>query len=120
MDKIILKDIVFFAQVGVPEEERTQEQVVIAHVELGINVREAAAGDDLSRSVDYEAAREEVRKVGSAHPYRLVETMAEEVAAALLAKFPIEQTVVRLRKRDLTGPEGPIYAAVEITRHRNA
>ena len=120
MDRIILQNIVCQANVGVSEQERATKQPVIVEAELFLDLKPAATTDDLAMSVDYVAIDETVKKSAEARSYQLLETLLEDVAKALFEAFAILQVVIRVRKRDLKGPDGPLHATVEITRKHDA
>ena len=120
MDRIILRDIVCQASVGVSEQERAHEQAVLVEAELFLDLKPAGKTDDLALSVDYVAIHQTVKKSAGGRSYHLLETLAEDTANALFEAFAVSRVVVRARKRDLKGPGGPLHATVEITRKRDA
>jgi len=120
MDRIILRDIVCQANAGVSEQERATKQTVIVEAELVLDLKPAGTKDDLAMSVDYVAIEQAVKKSVEGRSYQLLETLLEAAAKALFEAFAITQVVVRVRKRDLMGPNGPLHATVEITRNRDA
>ena len=120
MDRIILRDIVCQAKVGVSQTERASPQAVILEAQLFLDLKPAGTADELALSVDYVAIQQTIQKCAHGKSYRLLETLAEDAADALFQRFAISQVIVRVRKRDLVGPEGPLWAAVEITRKRHA
>ncbi len=120
MDRIILRDIICQANVGVSEQERAHEQAVFVEAELFLDLQAAGKTDDLTLSVDYVAVHQTVKKSAEGRSYQLLETLVEDAASALLEAFAVSRVVVRARKRDLKGPDGPLHATVEITRRRDA
>ena len=117
-DKIFLTAIGFYGYHGDLPEERALGQRFRADVELFLDTRPAARDDDLAATVDYSRVVERVREIGGTERYRLVETLAERIAAAILEEF--EVTAVRVR---LVKPHPPIPAplggvGVEIFRRR--
>ncbi len=118
-DRIILNDLGFFGYHGVfPEEERLGQRFHV-DLELGLDLAEAAATDDLAASVNYGKIYEAVEAAFSGRRMKLIEAVAHNIATALFAAFPpIRWIKVRVRK-----PEAPIamvrgYAAVELHRVR--
>jgi len=120
MDRIILRDILCQANVGVSEQERATGQAVLVEAELFLDLKPAGKTDDLALAVDYVAIHQTVKKSAEARSYQLLETLIEDAASALLESFPVSRVVVRARKRDLNGPDGPLHATIEITRQRDA
>ncbi|MFC9971418.1 dihydroneopterin aldolase [Spirillospora sp. NPDC127200] len=80
------------------ERERGQEFVV--DVSLGLDTAPAAAGDDLSRTVDYGSLADRLVAAIEGEPVNLIETLADRLAKICL--------------------EDPTVAAVEVTVHKPA
>jgi dihydroneopterin aldolase len=119
-DRIVLHDMVFQGRHGVLEREQRVAQPFHVDVELELDLRPAGLDDDLARTVDYGEVFETCRSIVESTSYRLIEALAEAIAHELLADFPIDEVVVRVRK-----PEAPIegifgYAGVDIRRRRSA
>ena len=118
-DRIVLAGMVFLARHGVNDWEKVEEQRFEVDVELEVDTRAAAAGDDLTRTVDYRGVYDLTRQVIEETTLELIESLAEAVAAKILAANAIvEAVVVRVRKPDVD-LGGPIDSAgVEIRRQR--
>ncbi len=120
MDKILIEGASFRARVGVSEEERARRQEIILSLQALIDIRRAGRQDDLAATVSYVEIHEVAARVIAAKAYRLIETIAEEVAAAVLQRFePITGVVVRIAKPGALGSRGVRLTAVEITRMRH-
>jgi dihydroneopterin aldolase len=120
-DRIVLAGMVFLARHGVNDWEKIEPQRFEVDVELEVDVRAAAAGDDLARTVDYRGVYETIRTVVEGQSFDLIETLAERIARDVLAADArVDEVEVRVRKPDveLGGPLG--YAGVEIRRGREA
>ena len=103
---------------GVLPEEQREPQPFVVDIDLWLALDEAAAADDLSRSVDYAAVFDRVREIVESRSYRLIETLAETVAGELLDRFAVEELEVRVRK-----PRAPLagsfdYVEVAVRRGR--
>ena len=118
-DRIVLAGMVFLARHGVNEWEKVEEQRFEVDVELGVDVRAAAAGDDLGKTVDYRGVYETTRRVVEETSLELIESLAEAIAREVLAANPaVEEVVVRVRKPDVD-LGGPLdFSGVEVTRRR--
>ena len=82
-------------------------------LELGIDAARAAASDAVEEAVDYATLVTAVRAVVEGRTFRLLETLAEAIAAAVLAQRAVPWVRVRVKKRALKQIG---YAAVEIER----
>jgi dihydroneopterin aldolase/2-amino-4-hydroxy-6-hydroxymethyldihydropteridine diphosphokinase len=118
-DLIFVTNLVLHATHGVlPEETRLGQRFYI-DIECATDVAPAAAGDDVTKTINYADLCDLAAEVSAEGPFRLIETLAERLALRILARFPAAaRTTVRVRK-----PQAPIAAAldhvgVEVTRFR--
>lgn len=118
-DRIVLAGMTFLARHGVNDWEKIEPQRFEVDVELALDVRAAAEGDDLARTVDYRRVHESVSAIVEGPSVDLIETLAERIARAVLAAdASLDEVVVRVRKPDVD-LGGPIeYAGVEVRRGR--
>lgn len=117
MDKIVIPDFRISCHVGVPQEERAAAQDVLIDLELVLDLSRAGKADDISLTVDYDAVCETVAETVTHRPRKLIETIAEDVAEVLLAKYPLRAVKVQVRKPGALARRGIPYAAVVIERH---
>ena len=103
------------ARQGVTEEQRAQESDYLVDVSVRTDLHDAVAEDDLAAAIDIAAIAATVREEMSRCPRALVERMAGDVAAAILARFDAAEEVrARVEKQE---PDGLDAAAesVELT-----
>jgi dihydroneopterin aldolase len=119
-DRIVLTNLRFEARHGVHGWERETAQPFEVDVELWLDLAPAGRSDDLGATVDYGLAYDEVARVLDGPSRNLLESLAEAVARALLARFEVvEEIVVRIRKPAVR-LGGPLdHASVEIRRARS-
>jgi dihydroneopterin aldolase len=98
MDRIKVKQLRVTAWIGVPDEERRRAQALEVDLELVPRVPWGDLADDVGRTVDYHAVSERVRDLAAERPRRLIETLGQEIAAALLAEYPVREVEVTVRK----------------------
>nr|WP_319388740.1 dihydroneopterin aldolase [uncultured Cohaesibacter sp.] len=119
MDRIILRDLAFFAYHGVYQEEATLGQRFYFDLDCYLDLRPAGKSDDEALTVRYDHVAKRVETIVQNQRFKLIEALAETVAKDLLDHFDRLQKVrVKVRK-----PEAPIPAiikdiAVEIFRDR--
>ncbi|MEZ0479572.1 dihydroneopterin aldolase [Planococcus sp. SSTMD024] len=117
MDYIHLNEMEFYGYHGVFAEEQKLGQRFRATVTLAIDLKRAGETDELEHTVHYGEAYETCRQVIEGKPKKLVETVAETVAAELLNQFPLVQGVrVQLIKPDPPIPGHYKSVAIDITR----
>jgi 7,8-dihydroneopterin aldolase/epimerase/oxygenase len=107
-DEILLEGMRFYAYHGVNPEERTLGQRFTVDVVMAVDLRRAGQSDDLADTVSYSAVYKTVRGIVEGESRQLIEAVAEEIAAAILAEFPpVERVTVTVRK-----PEVPMKGAM--------
>lgn len=119
MDKMRLSKMEFYGYHGAIAEENRLGQRFYADVELTLPLSRAGATDDLAESVNYAEVYGRIKNVVENRTFKLIEAVAEHVAADLLAAFPLVQEV----KVTFTKPHPPFTihfagASVEIHRSR--
>jgi len=93
---------------GVSDEERSAAQPFEVDVTARADVARAAADDDLARTVDYAALQALVMGRVEAQSYRLLESLAADIARATLDRWPlIGEVEVTVRKLQAPMP-GPV------------
>lgn len=118
MDKIIARGLTFTACHGVLASEKVVPQIFKLDLELGLDLQAAGMSDDLKDTVSYAEVYEQVRKIVENESYSLLEALAENIAAALLLRYPLQSVDITIYK-----PNAPIngifdYFAVNIKRFR--
>ncbi|MFA9458020.1 dihydroneopterin aldolase [Halalkalibacter sp. AB-rgal2] len=119
MDRIYLNELQFYGYHGVFEEEKKLGQRYIVDVVMKLNLIEAGRTDELNYTIDYGDAYERIQSIVEGKPYKLIEVVAEKIAAELLQTYTLlQECTVKVTK-----PNPPIAGqykavAVEITRGR--
>jgi dihydroneopterin aldolase len=119
MDKIVIREALLQARVGISEAERAEPQEIALDIEAFRDLRPAGLSDDYKDTVCYAAMLATASRVVTAQPYHLIEAIAENVAAAMLEEFEIHRVLVRVRKPGALAKQNARYAAVEIVREKN-
>lgn len=119
MDSIQILDLPVRCRIGVPAAERASTQELRFDAALAYDIRAAAANDDFTKTIDYAAVAALIRRVAGARQRQLIETLAEECAAAILAAFPADSVRLTIRKPGALADFGAQAAAVEILRQRH-
>lgn len=102
-DEIHLRGLDLPARIGVPEEERASWQNLQLDLLLQVTRRFEEMEDDISLTPDYSGVAVRARQIATERPRRLIETLAADIAACLLAEFPLVGLTVEVRKRVLPG-----------------
>ena len=114
-DRIEIRGLLVAARVGVPDLERSIPQRLEIDITLTGDFRDL--GDDLSRTTDYAAVADWVRRKCANHECRLIESLADRLAGGLLGEFPAVAAVgLKIRKFILPGTR---HVAVSVERLRS-
>jgi len=119
MDRIVVSGIKFHAYHGLTKLEREVGVRCSIDVEMSIDLSPAIASDALGDTIDYREIHGIVLRIGKdKHSFHLIESLAGRIAEEVLARFPVEDVTVRVRK------ETPIIdgivdnIGVQVTRRR--
>jgi dihydroneopterin aldolase len=98
MDTILIHDLAVFYRVGVPEAERSAPQKLLLTLELGCDCTAAAQTDDLRKTIDYHAVCQRLLAFGEGRSWKLIETLAVDIASMVRAEFQAAGVAVTVKK----------------------
>lgn len=96
-DSLTLTDLELWVHLGVTEEERSAEQLVRVSLEYPVDASAIAEKDSIKNGIDYDAVRRIVQKTATGKR-ATIERLAEDIAAAVLASFPLPSITVTIEK----------------------
>ena len=108
MDIVYIKELQIETIIGIYDWERKQKQTVSLDLEMGTDIRPAAASEDIAMALDYKAVSKRLIAFVEESEFLLIETMAERIAAIVMAEF----TVPWLRLR--VGKPGAVTGAKDV------
>ena len=119
-DRIRIIDLEVFANHGVFPEENALGQKFIISADLYTDTRKAGKTDDLTDSVHYGEVSAFISLYLKKHTFKLLESVAENLAEELLMKYPLLQEI----RLEIKKPWAPIRqslktVSVEIRRGRH-
>lgn len=93
----------FYAYHGVHTEEKKLGQRFIVDITMTRDLRAAGTTDDLTQTTSYSDVYRQAREIVEGGPYDLIETVAEKIAAAVLAAHAAVQDIrVTVRKPEVS------------------
>lgn len=98
MDIVYINDLRVETVIGIYAWERRIRQTISLDLEMGFDIRPAAASDDIRDALDYKAVGKRVIAHVQQSEALLVERLAEEIAAIVLAEFGVRWLRLRLSK----------------------
>ena len=113
-DRIHLRDYACKAEIGAFAEERGRAQRLRVAVTVDLAVSVAEAGDDVDRILSYDVLVAAVEGALAARRHDLVESLAENIAARVLAHPAAARAEVSVEKLD----RGPFALGVTLARRR--
>ena len=96
MDRIIVEAIEFYGYHGAFYEEQVVGHRYSVDAELRTDTQGAAASDSLPDTVNYAEVSRRIVEIGTREQYRLLEALAERMAAVVLKEYPAVESI-RLR-----------------------
>ncbi len=111
--EIHLENLWVSTTIGVPDGERASAQEVAICLTMVPELAMGGLGDSIDKTVDYFAVSQRVAEIAGEGERKLIETLAEDVAEALLREFALDSVVVEVRKFIL---ENADYVSVKLER----
>jgi dihydroneopterin aldolase len=108
MDVVYIRDLRIDTFIGVYEWEQQVRQTISIDVEMATDIAHTAATDDLSTTLNYTAIADHIIAMVENKHFRLIETLAEQIATALRQEFAISWLRLRL------GKPGAVPAASDV------
>jgi dihydroneopterin aldolase len=115
MDKITICDLEVFYHVGVSAAERAQPQRLLVTLAMAHDFSSAATSDDLTATIDYHAVAQRLLRYGEGRNWKLIETLATDIAEMILTEFKPRTVSVELKKFVI--PEAR-FVSVSMTKSR--
>jgi dihydroneopterin aldolase len=97
-DLIRVRDLRLRTRIGVSDEERAVAREVIVDFDLETDTRRAGVSDELADTIDYHQAVVAVAELVENAETRLLEHLAEKIAARLTALSGAGEVILEIRK----------------------
>jgi dihydroneopterin aldolase len=110
---LLVRDLMLAARIGVHPHEHGAPQRVRLNLDLEVAESGEPPADDLAQVVDYEALIERVRRLVASRHVKLVETLAEQVAALCLDDPRVRSARVRVEKLDVIPDAAAVGVEIE-------
>ena len=99
MDIIYLRDLRIDTIIGIYDWERRMKQTVILDLEMGADIRKAAASDNIEDTLNYKAVAKRLMSFVGESEFELVETLAEKIADIIITEFNVPWLKLSLNKK---------------------
>jgi FolB domain-containing protein len=111
--QVHIEQLKVFAHVGVSNAERNKRQRLVLNITVWPARDLRDIKDAVARTVDYSALCRNVQTFVAEQSPKLLETLANDLAAHLLQRFRVRKIIVEIRKFVL---KDAAYASVTVTR----
>ena len=119
MDRIIMKNLAFYAYHGAMEEEKVLGQKFFIDAEIYVDLSKAGKSDEVEDTVHYGEVYDIIKNIVENYRFKLIETLAETIASSVLDGFiKVQEVNVTIRKLEAPVPGIFDYVGVEIRRSR--
>jgi dihydroneopterin aldolase len=98
MDIVYIRELKIDTVIGVYDWERQIKQTICIDVEMGHDIRAAAAEDKLEHTLNYKAVADRLIEFVGGSELLLVETLAERCAAIIRDEFAVPWLKLRISK----------------------
>lgn len=98
MDILYIRNLKVDAVVGIFSWEKRIRQPLHLDLEIAIDIRKAAATDDIQYALDYKTVSTRLTQFISQSEWHLIETLAEKIAALLMEEFGVTWLRLKLSK----------------------
>jgi len=99
MDIIFLGGLTTECIIGIWDWERRVKQKIVVDLEVGTDIRRAAASDRIEDTLDYKRVAKRLLQFVGDSEFQLVETLAERIAELVIVEFSVPWVRVRLNKQ---------------------
>ncbi|MEY4377181.1 MAG: hypothetical protein RJB26_1731 [Pseudomonadota bacterium] len=116
MDRIFLRELRVETIIGIYDWERETRQVVSIDLEMPVDIRRAAATDDIADTLNYKKVAKRILGYVEASSFQLVETLIERIAEIIITEFDVDWVKVTLSKPGAIRGSRDVGVAIERTR----
>lgn len=103
-DCITIHNLELWTHIGVPDQERTQEQRLLVDVVMKLDTKASAKADDVSQSIDYEHVAKDIQLLAQTER-KTIERLAEDIASLVLENYKPATVAVTVKKYILPNAE---------------
>jgi len=102
-DQIFIRGQRVSCHIGVPDEERAHAQELVINTTFSPFPSDDNLGDDVAKTIDYHAVYDSIAELAGSCPRKLIETLAEDLAAMIIARFQVSRVTIEIEKFILPG-----------------
>ena len=116
MDIVFIHGLKVDAVIGLWDWERQFKQTLVIDLDLGTDIRAAAASESITDTIDYKSVSKRVAQLAEEGAFQLVETLAQRIAELLLGEFDRPWVRVKVNKRSAVRTARDVGVIIERSR----
>ncbi|TRX53909.1 dihydroneopterin aldolase [Thalassomonas sp. M1454] len=113
MDIIFIEGLTVPTTIGYFDWEKQIKQPLIFDLQMGTDIRAAAAGDELAKTLDYAQISVAIAEFANAKVVDLLETLAENLASHLMERFDIKWLSLKISKPEAVKEANAVGVIIE-------
>ncbi len=98
MDVIYIQGLKVDTIIGIHDWERKERQPIVLDIEMAVQADRAAVSDWIGYALDYSTVSARVIEFVEASQYKLIETLAEQLARIIMREFAVPWLQLRVSK----------------------
>lgn len=99
--RVFVRDMEIMASVGIFEVEKRYEQRIILSLDLDVTDNYDGTSENIHDVLDYSRVVRDTELLIQSNHFKLIETLAEQIAAQCLSDTRVVQAIVRIEKPDI-------------------
>ncbi len=112
-DKVFIHELTAFASIGAYDWEHTIKQRLVFDIEMMWDFSQAVMTDDVQYCLNYAEVSEKILAFVESKPFKLVETVAHQVADLLQQSYNIQALRIKLHKPKAVAQASSVGVIVE-------
>ncbi len=112
-DKVFIHELTAFASIGAYEWEHTIKQRLVFNIEMAWDFSRSVADDDVQYCLNYAEVSQKILDFVENTPFKLVETVAYQVADLLQNEFGVKSLRIELHKPKAVAQASSVGVIVE-------
>jgi len=117
MDRVFIENLNIETIIGIFDWEREIRQTVSIDLEMEFDIRKAAESDAIEDTLDYKSVSKRLIHFVEDSEFQLVEALAENCAAIVLAEFPVKWLRLKLGKPGAVRGSSAVGVIIERDSH---
>ncbi|HUH38307.1 MAG TPA: dihydroneopterin aldolase [Spongiibacteraceae bacterium] len=113
LDWVFIADLRADTLLGIDPWEREVRQTIRLDLDMGTDIRAAAASQRIEDAINYHAVAARITAFLAQADYLLLESLAEDIADLVLAEFPVRRLRLRITKPGAVGNAAGVGVMIE-------